>query len=181
MTLGRIRSIPRGPRRLGLAGVVLAAVALAPGVPAYALPLTLAHARLTFAHAPFTLAHALPPTLSAVAAGPAAADDDPSDAGPGRLAGSAYGVGRERPGRPADAAVNPEAVAAPRPPALRPRTQPVAPPRPEATPPPAVSALGTGPNERAADLAAHILPLGTGFALMGVGLGYLGMRLRKGI
>ncbi|WP_031154554.1 hypothetical protein [Streptomyces xanthophaeus] len=44
-----------------------------------------------------------------------------------------------------------------------------------------VNALGTRPNERAADLAAHILPLGTGFALMGVGLGYLGMRLRKGI
>ncbi|WP_150208803.1 hypothetical protein [Streptomyces venezuelae] len=47
------------------------------------------------------------------------------------------------------------------------------------TPPPA-AALGTGPNARAADLAAHILPLGTGFALMGVGLGFIGMRLRRG-
>ncbi|MYT19969.1 hypothetical protein GTW69_06640 [Streptomyces sp. SID7760] len=44
-----------------------------------------------------------------------------------------------------------------------------------------VTAIGTGRNERAADLAAHILPLGTGFALMGLGLGYLGMRLRKGL
>ena len=171
MTLGRIRSIPRGPRRLGLAGVALAAVALAPGAAAYALPLT--------------RAHALPPALSSGFGAPAAPDDDPSDEGPGKLAGSAAGVGRERPGRPAGAAaaVHPEVVAASRPPALRPRTQPIAPPRPRpaSSPPPAVNALGTEPNERAADLAAHLLPLGTGFALMGVGLGYLGMRLRKGI
>jgi hypothetical protein len=48
-------------------------------------------------------------------------------------------------------------------------------------PPAPVTALGTGPNERAADLAAHLLPLGTGFALMGIGLGYLGARLRRGL
>ncbi|MFE2145956.1 hypothetical protein ACFXA3_30220, partial [Streptomyces sp. NPDC059456] len=60
-----------------------------------------------------------------------------------------------------------------------PAVTPVAPdPR---RPPSAVTAIGSGPNERAADLAAHILPLGTGFALMGLGLGYLGMRLRKGL
>ncbi|MFB7052815.1 hypothetical protein ACFCXT_06685 [Streptomyces vinaceus] len=53
--------------------------------------------------------------------------------------------------------------------------------QPPPSPPPVVTAIGTGPNERAADLAAHILPLGTGFALMGLGLGYLGMRLRKGL
>ncbi|NXY97188.1 hypothetical protein HYE82_22995, partial [Streptomyces sp. BR123] len=41
--------------------------------------------------------------------------------------------------------------------------------------------LATEPNDRAADLAAHLLPLGTGFALMGLGLGYLGVRLRKGL
>ncbi|MGW8779673.1 molybdopterin-dependent oxidoreductase, partial [Streptomyces sp. NPDC055796] len=63
----------------------------------------------------------------------------------------------------------------PPPPASRP-----SPPGPP-SPPPVVTAIGTGPNERAADLAAHILPLGTGFALMGLGLGYLGMRLRKGL
>jgi hypothetical protein len=44
-----------------------------------------------------------------------------------------------------------------------------------------VAALGTEPNDRAADLAAHLLPLGTGFALMGLGLGYLGARLRRGV
>lgn len=53
--------------------------------------------------------------------------------------------------------------------------------QPPPSPPPVVTAIGTGPNERAADLAAHLLPLGTGFALMGLGLGYLGMRLRKGL
>ncbi|WP_406366710.1 hypothetical protein [Streptomyces sp. NBC_01546] len=58
---------------------------------------------------------------------------------------------------------------------------PEPPPRVAPTPPSAVTALGTEPNERAADLAAHILPLGTGFALMGLGLGYMGMRLRKGL
>ncbi|MEU6208606.1 hypothetical protein ABZ891_01635 [Streptomyces sp. NPDC047023] len=42
------------------------------------------------------------------------------------------------------------------------------------------TSLGTAPNDRAADLAAHILPLGTGFALMGLGLGYMGVRLRRG-
>ncbi|AQT73433.1 hypothetical protein [Streptomyces sp. fd1-xmd] len=73
---------------------------------------------------------------------------------------------------------------------MRPRTEPVPPPppspppprRPSAAAPTArdhVTALGTEPNDRAADLAAHILPLGTGFALMGLGLGYLGVRLRR--
>ncbi|MFE3288287.1 hypothetical protein ACFXJJ_35005, partial [Streptomyces sp. NPDC059233] len=62
-----------------------------------------------------------------------------------------------------------------------PPAPPPPPPPPLAvpTPPSAVRALGTEPNERAADLAAHILPLGTGFALMGLGLGYLGVRLRR--
>ncbi|MCX4800339.1 hypothetical protein OG594_01385 [Streptomyces sp. NBC_01214] len=66
------------------------------------------------------------------------------------------------------------AVATPSPP----ETAAVAAPSP---PPAVVTALDTAPNDRAADLAAHILPLGTGFALMGLGLGYLGMRLRRGI
>ncbi|MFD7260022.1 hypothetical protein [Streptomyces sp. NPDC059874] len=109
----------------------------------------------------------------------AAAPAPPDDAQP-ELAGSAAGVGRDRPGRPVGEPANPELVVAARPVPVRPRTEPQEPPRPEPTPPPAaVSALGTEPNERAADLAAHILPLGTGFALMGLGLGYLGMRLRR--
>ncbi|WP_406387206.1 hypothetical protein [Streptomyces sp. NBC_00211] len=127
------------------------------------------------------------------------------------LAGSAAGVGRERPGRPAAEPANPETVLANRPLPARPQHRPAhpadprqvprvpqvapvpqvppvphvphVPPVPQAlpSPPPVVTAIGTGPNERAADLAAHILPLGTGFALMGLGLGYLGMRLRKGL
>ncbi|MCX5196195.1 hypothetical protein OOK31_20215 [Streptomyces sp. NBC_00249] len=104
------------------------------------------------------------------------------------LAGSAAGVGRERPGRPPGERADPELAVASRPlrpmPPQRPRREPaaaassapaVAPSRPAP-----VSALGTEPNDRAADLAAHILPLGTGLALMGVGLGYMGMRLRRG-
>lgn len=96
------------------------------------------------------------------------------------LAGSAAGSGRERPGRPAAEPPNPEAVVAARPVPVRPRTEPLLPV--PATPSPAapISALGTEPNERAADLAAHILPLGTGFALMGLGFGFMGMRLRRG-
>ncbi|MEV7616749.1 hypothetical protein [Streptomyces sp. NPDC089799] len=48
---------------------------------------------------------------------------------------------------------------------------------PEGEPP--ASSLGTGPDSRAADLAAHILPLGTGLALIGLGLGFIGVRLRR--
>ncbi|MCX4692266.1 hypothetical protein [Streptomyces sp. NBC_01408] len=135
-------------------------------------------------------AAALTPAASAVSAAPSAAVREDDDGHPD-LAGSAAGAGRERPGRPAAEPPNPEAVAAARPLRPRPRTEPVAPPRPPSpvptavatatATPRAVTALGTEPNERAADLAAHILPLGTGFALMGIGLGYLGMRLRKGI
>ncbi|MGR4881565.1 hypothetical protein ACIPUC_19450 [Streptomyces sp. LARHCF249] len=101
------------------------------------------------------------------------------------LAGSAAGAGRPRPGRPVGEPANPEMMVASRPLPVRPRPEPPEPPEPPpgaaATPPSTVGALGTERNERAADLAAHILPLGTGFALMGVGLGYLGMRLRKGL
>ncbi|MET9465577.1 hypothetical protein ABZY44_12340 [Streptomyces sp. NPDC006544] len=107
-----------------------------------------------------------------------------------QLAGSAAGVGRERPGRPATETPNAEAVAAARPYPVRPRVEPALPPPPATratpatpatpTPPAPVSALGTAPNERAADLAAHILPLGTGLALMGLGFGFMAMRLRRG-
>ncbi|MGZ9932186.1 hypothetical protein ACXNSR_20210 [Streptomyces sp. NC-S4] len=161
-----------------LACAALAAAALAPTASAYAGPF--------LAPAPQFAAPASP--------------DDPYR----ELAGSAAGVGREHPGRPAGEPADPELTVASRP-------LPVRPPRAEPTPPPApsprapqtprapwaprptsavaapsppssvVTTLGTAPNDRAADLAAHILPLGTGFALMGLGLGYLGVRLRRGI
>ncbi|MFF5449050.1 hypothetical protein [Streptomyces sp. NPDC012888] len=67
-----------------------------------------------------------------------------------------------------------------RPPAAE-RERPAAPTAPtEAGQPPRSTAIGPIPNARAADLAAHILPLGTGLALMGVGLGFIGVRLRRG-
>ncbi|MEW2412377.1 hypothetical protein AB0953_01415 [Streptomyces sp. NPDC046866] len=103
------------------------------------------------------------------------------------LAGSVPGAGRERPGRPAaEPAAEPAdpdgAVLASRPYPVRRHPRPVGPPpaRPSHRPPHSVTAFSTEPNERAADLAAHLLPLGTGFALMGLGLGYLGVRLRRG-
>lgn len=105
---------------------------------------------------------------------------DPADQVFEELAGSAAGAGRERPGRPAAEPPNPEAVVAARPVPVRPRTEPALPVPATPSAPAAISALGTEPNERAADLAAHILPLGTGFALMGLGLGFMGMRLRRG-
>ncbi|MGW7455091.1 hypothetical protein [Streptomyces sp. NPDC054787] len=120
-------------------------------------------------------------TAALLPAAPAAATDEPH----GELAGSAAGAGRERPGRPAGEPPNPEMVVAARPLPARPRPERASPPPvaplPSPTPHEATRALGTEPNERAADLAAHILPLGTGFALMGLGLGYLGMRLRRGL
>ncbi|MEV6687793.1 hypothetical protein AB0N28_21020 [Streptomyces sp. NPDC051130] len=130
------------------------------------------------------------------------------------LAGSAAGVGRDRPGRPVGEPADPEAMVA-----SQPRQRPARPQRPPGVPPgtaatgvptaaastaatpgpstaaspgasPApdgsaspgtgVNALGTGANDRAADLAAHMLPLGTGLALMGLGLGFIGVRLRRG-
>ncbi|MFG2990825.1 hypothetical protein ACGFZK_16320 [Streptomyces sp. NPDC048257] len=153
-----------------LACAALAASALVPTASAYAGPL-------------------LSPVRHAAAPAAPAAPDDPYEE---RLAGSVAGVGRERPGRPVGEPANPELMVASRPLPVRPRTEPdpVSPPTATAppsaavavpTPPAVVTALGTGGNDRAADLAAHILPLGTGFALMGLGLGYLGIRLRRGI
>ncbi|WP_405439469.1 hypothetical protein OG373_19920 [Streptomyces avidinii] len=158
-----------------LACAALAAAALMPAASAYAGPLG-APARHTAAPAPALAPAPAPP-------------DDPYE----ELAGSLAGVGRERPGRPAGEPADPELTVASRPLPVRPRTEPTPPPdvaAPSPHPPPqadpqrppsAVTALGTDTNDRAADLAAHILPLGTGFALMGLGLGYLGMRLRRGI
>ncbi|WP_051695424.1 hypothetical protein [Streptomyces sp. NRRL S-244] len=175
-----------------LAGAAVAAAALSPATPvASAASATAAGASspagLVAAGRP--LAPALPgraPAAEPQTAGDPDTDpvaDVPHEAYE-ELAGSAAGVGRERPGRPAAEPANPETVLAARPLPARPRLRPASPqpvPPPPPSPPPVVTAIGTGPNERAADLAAHILPLGTGFALMGLGLGYLGMRLRKGL
>ncbi|MFF4390543.1 hypothetical protein ACFY0G_27735 [Streptomyces sp. NPDC001552] len=169
-----------------LACAALAAAALAPTASAYAGPFLTPARQVNTPAAP-------------------AAPDDPYE----ELAGSVAGVGRERPGRPVGEPANPELTVASRPllPVRPPRTEHTehtrptrparptrpSPPSPPLSPPPTaavaapspppsvVTTLGTAPNDRAADLAAHILPLGTGFALMGLGLGYLGLRLRRGI
>ncbi|MEV7559910.1 hypothetical protein [Streptomyces sp. NPDC089795] len=165
-----------------LACAALAAAALAPTASAYAGPfLTLSR----------HVASPASPAFPASPMSPASPDDLHEE-----LAGSLAGVGREHPGRPAGEPADPELVIASRPlPPVHPRTESTA--RPSTTPtaptsagtavaapsPPSavVTTLGSGTNDRAADLAAHILPLGTGFALMGLGLGYLGVRLRRGI
>ncbi|MEU9158766.1 hypothetical protein AB0D29_00560 [Streptomyces sp. NPDC048424] len=171
----------RPPRWLACAALV--AAALAPAASAYAGP---------FALTPGAASRTAPalPASPALPTSPAS----PSDEAHRELAGSFAGVGRERPGRPVGEPANPELVVAARPLPVRPHARPTppAPPPPPPPPPPAVApsprgphgedtALGTEPNDRAADLAAHILPLGTGFALMGLGLGYLGVRLRRSI
>ncbi|MER5869686.1 hypothetical protein [Streptomyces sp. NPDC002044] len=174
------------PTRL-LACAALAAAALATAAPAaHALtaPAPLGAPAAAGATAAATAAVGAT-ALAAVPAGGGPGDEPPHerpDHAYGDLAGSAAGAGRERPGRPAADPVNREAMVASRPLTVRPRTRPAAPPKPPPAPTPhATTALGTAPNERAADLAAHLLPLGTGCALMGVGLGYLGARLRRGI
>ncbi|MEU4359368.1 hypothetical protein [Streptomyces virginiae] len=200
-----------------LACAALAAAALAPAASAYAGPLSPSQPHRTpaeradprAARTAYAVreAQAARAALAALAAHTAAFERDEGDGDHphGELAGSAAGVGRERPGRPVGEPANPELLIASRPLPVRPRTEPTPPPPPP--PPPAqpptplpprppqaqgrptaaaptvrdtVTALGTEPNDRAADLAAHILPLGTGFALMGLGLGYLGVRLRRG-
>ncbi|MFE0604014.1 hypothetical protein ACFW2T_29630 [Streptomyces sp. NPDC058892] len=175
-----------------LACAALAAAALAPAASAYAGPPAPAHPDRTPVHR--TPVHRVAPSTDR-AAHLAAARTEEADGGDDareELAGSAAGVGRERPGRPAGEPADPELLIASRPLPVHPRTEPTppappppsppVPPRPTAAPTArdAVTALGTEPNDRAADLAAHILPLGTGFALMGLGLGYLGVRLRRG-
>ncbi|MEU9081658.1 hypothetical protein [Streptomyces sp. NPDC048357] len=174
----------RPPRWLACAA--LAAAALAPAASAYAGPFALSPGATSRTSATFPASAAFPasPTSSA----------SPSDEAHRELAGSFAGVGRERPGRPAGEPANPELAVAARPLPVRPHARPT-PPAPPPPPPPSppavapsprgphgeVTALGTEPNDRAADLAAHILPLGTGFALMGLGLGYLGVRLRRSV
>ncbi|WP_042801216.1 hypothetical protein [Streptomyces sp. C] len=177
------------------AGAALAAAALLAAAPASATP-----ARTPTVAAPALPGRAAWAHLPAVAAGvPQEAYEE--------LAGSVAGVGRKHPGRPADALPDPGLAVAARPvrpaPPARPlqpaqeRPEPVAPrPDPVTSPSAAgtapgtahatahatapVTALGNEPNERAADLAAHLLPLGTGLALMGLGIGYMGVRLRRG-
>ncbi|MCX5123900.1 hypothetical protein [Streptomyces sp. NBC_00347] len=160
------------------AGAAMATAALLVTAPAQAAVLTpLAASAFT----PFAAPAVTPVAVSSNDPAPAA---DVADRAFEDLAGSSAGAGRERPGRPVGEPANPETVLAARPVPAHPRTEPVLPVPAIPAAPPAnqmVGSFGTEPNERAADLAAHILPLGTGFALMGLGLGFMGMRLRRGM
>lgn len=99
--------------------------------------------------------------------------------GTGSLAGNRAGEGRLRPGREEPVAVPDPAVWRPLPPPPRevrrperPRTAPVEP------------GTADAPRERAAEGPAfpglRVLPLGGGMVLIGLGLGFLGLRLRRG-
>ncbi|MFI5984660.1 hypothetical protein ACIBEA_27765 [Streptomyces sp. NPDC051555] len=156
---------------------VLALTCLAPASAALAAPPAPAvrPVPLTVRAAPLP-GYAVPVPVRYVLPGYDGPEDD-------ELAGSVAGAGREHPGRPAAEPANPETVLASRPLLpVRPRpAERVAPAQAEPSRPPGpqAQAMGGGPGGRAADLAAHILPLGTGFALMGLGLGYMGVRLRQ--
>ncbi|MEU7578444.1 hypothetical protein AB0B50_12645 [Streptomyces sp. NPDC041068] len=94
-------------------------------------------------------------------------------------AGSRPGVGRERPGRA-------EPLLPPLPPSTPPPTPPSEsprPPRPEPTPVPyrdaASEAMDPGPEGPVLPVP-RVLPFGGGLVLIGLGLGFLGLRLRRG-
>ncbi|OKI65650.1 hypothetical protein [Streptomyces sp. MJM1172] len=190
---------PRAPH--WLASAVLAATVLAPVTACAVAPG--AAGRIAPAPVPPFGAAAFAPVPGAGAPDDGGPVGDVPRGAYEELAGSVAGAGRERPGWPVAEPANPETVLASRPLRLRPRQEPAEPPplpptapsRPSAqparparplvpspSPEPSLPAFaqGTEPNGRAADLAAHILPLGTGLALMGLGLGFMGMRLRRG-
>ncbi|MFD0412951.1 hypothetical protein [Streptomyces sp. NPDC127108] len=99
--------------------------------------------------------------------------------GTGSLAGSRAGEGRLRPGRADPVAVPDPVVWRPLPPPPREVR------RPERSRVPAVEpGTADAPRERAAEGPAfpglRVLPLGGGMVLIGLGLGFLGLRLRRG-
>ncbi|MFH8794066.1 hypothetical protein [Streptomyces sp. NPDC017941] len=104
--------------------------------------------------------------------------------GTGSLAGNRAGEGRQRPGRGEPEYVPDPAVWRPLP--LPPR-EVRRPERTRPTPPvpvPSVPGTADEPRERAAEgppfPGLRVLPLGAGMVLIGLGLGFLGLRLRRG-
>ncbi|WJV47419.1 hypothetical protein [Streptomyces flavofungini] len=100
--------------------------------------------------------------------------------GTGSLAGSRAGEGRLRPGRADPLTVPDPAVWRPLPPPPREVRRPAERPRPV----PVETGTADAPRERAAEGPAfpglRVLPLGGGMVLIGLGLGFLGLRLRRG-
>ncbi|MEV5509185.1 hypothetical protein [Streptomyces orinoci] len=122
--------------------------------------------------------------LTAVLSGTASPSPPPDE---GRLAGTAAGVGRPHPGRamdPSEAAEedNPEREA---PSSPGPSRVPTPPPT-RAPAPPAAARLDGAAGDRGTQQqpppprrVLRILPLGTGLALTGLGLGFFALRLRR--
>lgn len=122
------------------------------------------------------------PTAPPIPPVPPAPDSSPPAApyyGTGSLAGNRAGEGRLRPGREDPVAVPDPAVWRPLPPPPREVRRPE---RPRATP--VEPGTADAPRERAAEGPAfpglRVLPLGGGMVLIGLGLGFLALRLRRG-
>ncbi|WP_329119917.1 hypothetical protein [Streptomyces sp. NBC_01465] len=103
----------------------------------------------------------------------------PSASAEPRLAGSVAGVGRARPGRSPDAFGSPSDI-----PDLNPAAEEIQPPPPALpTPTRTPAAAGRKPAAQAVSrpepLAIRVEVLGGGLALVGLGLGFLAMRLRR--
>lgn len=117
------------------------------------------------------------PTPSPSPAVPSTTTVFPSPPAPGRrLAGTVAGEGRPHPGR-AD-------TAAPRRSAPRPsHAAPIVPPAREEPGPVRGASHGPGPaaaeRPEQAERVIRVLPLGTGMALTGLGLGFIAWRLRR--
>ncbi|MFJ6696588.1 hypothetical protein ACIQM4_10995 [Streptomyces sp. NPDC091272] len=115
------------------------------------------------------------------------------DRADGPLAGRRAGLGQVRPGRATEPEIVrpvignvPEAPPAPRPRLPLPRPVPPSPPSPVTPQPPEPSRGATPPADpweeaarRPAPFTLEVLPLGTGILLVGLGLGFLAMRLRR--
>ncbi|MCI3931874.1 hypothetical protein [Streptomyces sp. AN091965] len=94
------------------------------------------------------------------------------------LAGSRAGEGRTRPGR-AEPLVVPDPRGwrpLPPPAARKPRTEPRPPPAADVAEPSSARRTATGPPIP----GLRVLPLGAGLVLIGLGLGFLGLRVRRG-
>ena len=108
-----------------------------------------------------------------IGAGPSdGAADQPAGSQAGSQAGSLAGIGREHPGRPLEGVVPvPVPVAVPVEPVV---AAPVIATTPDAGAPP-----GQGRAEAGSEVVLEVLPLGVGLTLMGAGLGFIGLRLRR--